>query len=262
MINVSLLSFLCGKGPPERETSVSWRRPTWIKCLFDPPPIQCPQDKGMKVKIYSPLSRVDTLKGPPFLVVVTNKFSRWYISIIPPKSMSSNVLNQTHTYTVLAHGKQCSKLKSSMPFERDLGLQNISLSKQPFETQPRPTNEDITWSPPYNLPATITNKRRALSLQVVEWHCWCLILHIVQYCKTCTILFMHEFNVSFVFRFYILGSNSWIWINPSTKGLKFGSPSKWNSYEGFNIDQWWQGLEFITNTQNMRAAMILDYVHD
>ena len=37
------------------------RRPTWIKCLFDPPPIQCPQDKGMEVKIYSPLSRVDTL---------------------------------------------------------------------------------------------------------------------------------------------------------------------------------------------------------
>ena len=31
------------------------RRPKWIKCLFDPPPIQCPHDKGMEVKIYSPL---------------------------------------------------------------------------------------------------------------------------------------------------------------------------------------------------------------
>ena len=34
--------------------------PTWIECLFDLPSIQSPQDKGMKEKIYSPLSRVDT----------------------------------------------------------------------------------------------------------------------------------------------------------------------------------------------------------
>jgi hypothetical protein len=39
------------------------RRPTWIKCLFDPPPIWCPQDKGMEVQIYSSLSRVDTIKA-------------------------------------------------------------------------------------------------------------------------------------------------------------------------------------------------------
>ena len=49
------------------------RRPTWIKCPFDPPPIQCPQDKGMEVKIYSPLLRVDTLISKeniknPFLI--------------------------------------------------------------------------------------------------------------------------------------------------------------------------------------------------
>ena len=37
------------------------RRPTWIKCMFDPPPIQCPHDKGMEVQIYSSLSRVDTI---------------------------------------------------------------------------------------------------------------------------------------------------------------------------------------------------------
>ena len=39
------------------------RRPTWIKCMFDPPPIQCPHDKGMEVQIYSSLSRVDTCIG-------------------------------------------------------------------------------------------------------------------------------------------------------------------------------------------------------
>ena len=33
------------------KTSVSVGRPTWMKCLFDPP-IRCPQDKGMEVKIY------------------------------------------------------------------------------------------------------------------------------------------------------------------------------------------------------------------
>ena len=32
-----------------------------MKCLFDPPPIRCPHDKGMEVKIYSSLSRVDTV---------------------------------------------------------------------------------------------------------------------------------------------------------------------------------------------------------
>ena len=30
-----------------------WWRLTWIKCMFDPPPIRCPQVKGMEVQIYS-----------------------------------------------------------------------------------------------------------------------------------------------------------------------------------------------------------------
>ena len=45
-------------------------------------------------------------------------------------------------------------------------------------------NEDITWSPQYNLLVTRTNKRRALSLQEVELDGWFLILHIVL--ETCT----------------------------------------------------------------------------
>ena len=73
-----------------------------------------------------------------------------------------------------------------MPFRRDLALQIISISKKPFKTQPQIENEDITWSPQYNLLATRTNKRtRALSLQEVELDGWFLILHIVL--KTYTI---------------------------------------------------------------------------
>ena len=49
---------------------------------------------------------------------------------------------------------------------------------------------------------------------------------------------MHQFNTSFVFHFYILGSTSWIRTSLSTQGLKFESPSKWNSYESFNLEHW------------------------
>ena len=75
--------------------------------------------------------------------------------------------------------------KSSMPFKCDLALQSIPLSKQPFKLQPQIENEDVTWSPQYNMPATRTNKRRALSLQEIEFDGWFLILHIVL--ETCTI---------------------------------------------------------------------------
>ena len=103
------------------------------------------------------------------------------------------------------------------------GLQNIPLSKQPCKTQPQIEYEDVTWSPQYNMPATTTNKRsRALSLQEVESYGSFLILHIVL--ETCTTYyFMHKFNMSFVFHFYVFGSTPWIWTNPS----------EWNSYEGF-----------------------------
>ena len=44
--------------------------------------------------------------------------------------------------------------------------------------QPLIENEDFTWSPQYNPPATRTNERTALSLQV-ELDGQSLILHIV-----------------------------------------------------------------------------------
>ena len=44
-----------------------------------------------------------------------------------------------------AHLGQCSRLKSPMPFKRDLALQNIiPLSKHFFEMQPQFEIEDIT----------------------------------------------------------------------------------------------------------------------
>ena len=66
-----------------------------------------------------------------------------------------------------------------MPFKRDLTRQNIPLSKQPFQTQPQIENDDITGSPPYNLPATRTNKHRASSLQEMKLDGRFLILHII-----------------------------------------------------------------------------------
>jgi hypothetical protein len=42
---------------------------------------------------------------------------------------------------------QCSRLKSSMPFKRDLALQNIPLSKQPFKMQPQTQNDNNPQNP-------------------------------------------------------------------------------------------------------------------
>jgi hypothetical protein len=55
-----------------------------------------------------------------------------------------------------------------MPFVRDLALQNKLLSRQPFKTQLQIETKDVTYSPQYNIPATRTNKRRALSLQEMK----------------------------------------------------------------------------------------------
>ena len=78
-----------------------------------------------------------------------------------------------------------------------------------------PNWEDITWSPQYNLHATRTNKRRALSLQEVEVDAWFLILHIVL--ETCTTSFKHKFNMSFICHFYTIGLMCWIWTNLQLK---------------------------------------------
>ena len=120
--------------------------------------------------------------------------------------------------------KQCSRSKSSTPFKRDLALQNIPLSQQPFKTQPQIENEDVTWSPRYNLHVTRINKCRALSRQEVELDGWFLFLHVVL--KTCTISFVHKFNTSFVFYFYILGSTSWILNQPFNWRAKIWVPLK------------------------------------
>ena len=54
--------------------------------------------------------------------------------------------------------------------------------------------------------------------------------------------------MSFVFHFYIPGLTSWIWTNPSTEELKFESPSKWNSYEGFNLENNMHGNHHSSST--------------
>ena len=47
---------------------------------------------------------------------------------------------------------------------------------------------------------------------------------------------MHKFHMSILFHLCNLGLMSWIWTSPSIEGLKFESPSKWNLYEGFNLE--------------------------
>ena len=121
----------------------------------------------------------------------------WDLGVSPP---SSNSLGSSRTNLVVSWGSkvggfgssmlglantsgtwdQFSRLKSSMPFERDLALQ-----KNPLKTQPQIQNEGVTWSPQHNMPATRTNKCRALSRQEVELDGWFLIFHIVQ--ETCTV---------------------------------------------------------------------------
>jgi hypothetical protein len=70
--------------------------------------------------------------------------------------------------------EQYSRLKPS----GFIALQIIPLSKQPFEMQPQIENEEVTWSPQYNLPTTRINKHRALPLKEVELDGWILIPHI------------------------------------------------------------------------------------
>ena len=114
-----------------------------------------------------------------------------------------------------------------MPFKRDLGPLKYTFLKQPFKTQTQIENEDITGSPQYNLRATWTNKRRALSLQEVQLDGWFLIIHIVL--ETCTSLYM-SFCIAFLY--------SWIDV------LDLNQPCNWKAkiWEPFKMELIW-GLQ-------------------
>ena len=91
-------------------------------------------------------------------------------------------------------------------------------------------NEDVAWSPQYSLPATRTNKRRALSPQEVEYRTvdsWFFTLYWkrVPYDSCTSLIWVLYYNHVFL-----------DWTGPSTEALSFKSPSKWNSYEGFNLE--------------------------
>ena len=70
-----------------------------------------------------------------------------------------------------------------MPFKCDLTRQNTPLSKQPCQLQPQIEYKYVNCNPQYNLPATRTDKRTTLSLQV-ELDGWLLNLHIVLETRT------------------------------------------------------------------------------
>ena len=134
---------------------------------------------------------------------------------------------------VLISNNQCSRFKSSMPFKLDLNPQNIHLLKQYFKIEPHIEKDYISWSPQYNLPATKTNKRRALSLQTVELDGWFLILHIVL--KPCTMYHVNHTSLIWVLYFISILLDWRLEFEPTLQ-LKFDSPSKWNSYEHFNLE--------------------------
>ena len=138
-----------------------------------------------------------------------------------------------------------------MPYKCDLALQNIPLSKHHFKMQFRIENEDgVTWNPQFNLPTTRINKHtRALSLQEVELDGWLYSSYCIK--NMYHIKFMYKFNTRYVFRFYIIRLMSWIRTNPSTQGLKFESPSKWNLYEGVNLEHWSQCVQVQPNARSM-----------
>ena len=113
--------------------------------------------------------------------ILARKFGRWHLCVViwDEKDPCAANFHPPWLFVGIVSQDRCSRLKSSMLFKCDLALQTIPLSKESFKMQPQLENEDITWSPQYNLHATRTNKCRALSLQEVELDGWFLILHIV-----------------------------------------------------------------------------------
>ena len=103
---------------------------------------------------------------------------------------------------------QCSRLKSSMPFKCDLALRNIPSENNSTKRNPKLKMKTSLEVLNINLFATGTNKRMELSLQEVGLDGSFFILYVVL--KTCTISFMHKFNMSF---FLSLISFLYSWID-------------------------------------------------
>ena len=89
-----------------------------------------------------------------------------------------------------------------------------------------------------HLPVTRINKcSRAFSVQEVGSDGWSQFFTLYWKrvpCNSCTSLIWVLYSIS-IFLDWRLGSEP----NPSVEWLKFESPSKWNSYEGFNLEHCW-----------------------
>ena len=123
--------------------------------------------------------------------------------------------------------KQCSRLIfDALQTRSNLAVQYIRYlsQNQPFEMQPRIEHEDVAWRPPYNVPATRTSMRKALSLQEVEADGWFLILNIVLENK------YHIIHAQVEHEFCILFLYSWIDVlvlnHPFTWRAKIWEPFK------------------------------------
>ena len=124
------------------------------------------------------------------MVILNPTSSCWHLHVLLPYSIEVYSIDSSK----MVSNPLSSRLKSSMPLSNAIWPFKIYLSQNnPSKTQPQIENEDVTWSPQYNMLVTRTNKRRALSLQEVELDGWFLILHIVLetctiYCNSCTTL--------------------------------------------------------------------------
>ena len=126
--------------------------------------------------------------------------------------------------------RHCWLFRANAPSVQDWSLLCPSNTKRHFKiyfSSKNPSKRNPNWKWRRHLKSSIwsarhkNNKRKALSLHEVEVNGLFLISHIVL--KTCTMYFMHKFDMSFVFHFYILGLMSWIWTNLSAEELKFES---------------------------------------
>ena len=146
---------------------------------------------------------------------------------------------------------------------QDWSLQCPSNAIWPFKihslkNNPLKHNPKLKTKTPFKIlniicPPQDPTKRRALSLQEVELDGWFLIFshstrnmyHIMH------AWVWYEFCVSF----YILELTSWIWTNPSPKGLEFENPSKWNLYEGFNLEHCSRSIKILSLTTRQSETL-------
>ena len=88
-----------------------WRRPTWIIYLFNPPPIQCPHDKGMEVEIYFSGLKHQLCNGALKIYNEEEFFYLKYICLWKCLTTTSNVVSPLLHFCKIQKNKECVPIK-------------------------------------------------------------------------------------------------------------------------------------------------------